>query len=199
MGTLSTLIPMVALDVPGASEPVILDALRQAARNFCSRSCAWRVQLLALNVRACKYCYDLDVILDDDDAAAAGEVARLVAVTLNGRKLDAGSDYALDNEGRLCLALVPASDSPKGMTVLAALQPPVGGAYLPDRIISTRAEALCHGAKFFLARQPNKPWSNSALAIYYEREFGNGVAAANFDAQRGEGTFGDLRVTLQAF
>jgi len=199
MGNLSTLIPMVALDVPGAGEAVILDALRQATRNFCSRSCAWRVQLMSINVRAGKATYDLDVVLDDDDAGADGEIARLVSVRLAGRDLSPGAEYDLNNDGQLRLATAPTADAAKGLVVVAALQPPIGGAYLPDRLLSIRAEALCHGAKLFLCRQPNKPWTNATLAAYYEREFGNGVAAAIFDSQRGEGTFADFRVRLPKF
>ena len=197
MASLATLIPLVALDVPGAPEPVLNQAISLAAREFCRRTLVWQNHLSAFDVVADQHEYDLEPELDDNDAVA--EIATIVRVELQGRCLAAGRDYRMSHTGQLYLHRPPGSAITAGLKVTVALRPVLGSDYIDDLIMSRYMEQLSYGVKSILMVQPKKTWSNVELGVFYSASFNRAVSELRFDLDRGLGTTGDLTVKQRVF
>lgn len=187
------LYPLILAEVPGCPLMTVKTALNRAAADFCTGSLAWQEDLDPIFVAAGIAEYDLDV-----PAGSQLVVIREGEVKLNGRKLlpikapaaidpavtGLPSHYAQRDYGALLLYPKP-TEAAGSLTVRAVLKPTLTATTLPDILIDRYYEAVTEGAKAFLKRMPNQPWTDppgaaTAYALHSRR-----TAEARVSAEMG--------------
>jgi hypothetical protein len=169
----SDIYPLVLPAAPGAADPALDQALRGAAREFYERTRIWRPWLAAITTVGTTRQYDLTL-------PAEANMVRIEQATLNGepfavlRADEAGVDLAA-HEGPQTGVMALLSDLSK--VVLARVLPPgsvlrlqvsvmpseaATGVSDPD--LAQYARGIAEGAKELLMLQPNRAWSNPAMA-----------------------------------
>lgn len=184
MASLASLIPLIALDVPGAPETVIRQACSLAAREFCKRTGAWRNELTAISIEADLADYEVDYELDDDDGEA--EILAPCKVVLDGQELVEGDDYSYGNS-TIHLVTTPTVAITDGLEVTLTLRPIYGSDYIDDDLLTQNFEPLSYGARAMLLTQPKKPWSNPPLAAVYAARFEEEIGDARWGVDTGVG------------
>lgn len=158
--------------------------IRQAAREFCEKSRAWRVRLDPITTVAGVPRYDFD-------RTNEMELVQLLRATLNGNTpLDLLPNDVGDTV-RGVLALSPREFElrplPRGGDVLqltAAMQPSNTAKGLDDVLFSMFADAISLGAKARLLDKDGKPYSNPAKAAQYRERFEAKIADAMVKAAK---------------
>lgn len=143
-------------DLPGCPEFVVLDALRDSARNFCKRS---RFVRHTTDVTAVHGGVLFSVLLPEDQ-----EVCGVIAG--NGLRLDEQGALQLDDG----LVVQPAA--------VLVLRPTSVARTLTERLYEYR-RAIASGAVQILAMSYGKDWSNPDLARYHGGLFDDAVVVAN--------------------
>jgi len=187
-------IPAVQADVAGAPRAMMLDAIRQAAIEFCERTRAWRYELASFNTA-----------LDDDDARVAqytltvptgSRVLSIRSLSYAGLPLTEKSmdwldenepgwrtkegtprNYVLRDNGIILLDRLP----PEGVAITGtvALKPLQDGTEIGDNVYQDYREAIAAGAIYRLRMMPGKDWYEPNLAALKLPAFEAGVALAN--------------------
>ena len=160
-------------DLPGCEPGLILNALKEAGRDFCIQTEAWRVELAAMNVVASQVEYRPTVKQDAaihrvysieiDDVAV-----NLALVTLNAD----GRTITLDT------SIEPQESITNGLIVSVVLRPYMSCAGYDEWFLDRYAETIKAGALSKLMLQPKKPWSDPQRGMDYRMSYGNGLALA---------------------
>ncbi len=154
--TLNDLLRYALPDLPGCPEFVVLDALRDAARDFCKRS------------RFVRH-------VTDATASPGGLV--LSAPLPPGQEVCG----VVDGDGLLLNAygtLLMEEGQTRQLAAVLALRPTATANDLDDRLHNYR-RAIASGAVQILAASAGKDWSNPELARYHGGLFNDAVVAAN--------------------
>lgn len=178
------LLPYLLIEVPGCSEPLAEQAVREAVIEFCQLSNLWRYRCDPVTVKAGQADYDLDDLPRDTT------LARLMSVFIDDDKLEPTSEDWLDENlrgwrtgtGRAqfymqidpsYMTLVPTPDatSIKGMHITVAVQPSRESTEFPRWINDQYQEALLMGVKARLLKQQGQPWYNPQLSEFYRGRF----------------------------
>lgn len=189
MVELNTLLPLLKPFVPGASDAILLQALSEVARRFCTATRIWREELDPITVRDGRTEYPLE--LDEDDV----EIVGVVSVTQDGSVLTASDDYTVDETNSLILDAEPTEDSTGGLVVLVTVRPARYGTRVVDHVANDWGEYLVAGAQAYLCAQPKKPWTNLQAAQIEAQGYAAGVANAQADAMRGRKLYRSLTIT----
>lgn len=197
---LSVFHPYIALEVTGASDPLIDQAITDAAIEFCERSLIWRQKLDPIQIIANVPDYDVAVpaasmlsdVLDAELASggwldpvnlATTQAERAAVNTIPPRKGEAAGYLMTDaEEGTLTVDPVPVKSDT--LTLIAALKPARGASTLPNFLYQRWAEAIAAGAKMRLMRIPDKTFSNANAAMYYQGMFNDRISSAAMRAAR---------------
>ena len=184
-------------DVPGCSQPMAKNAIRNAAIEFFGRSWTWRADHPAIDAVANQAAYPY--------ALTNGQkVAMPLAVWYDGKPLTAKTQGELESmyadwrsqvgtplyylqEGYEALMLVPkpAASLTGAIELKVAVQPSRDSADLPDEMWENCLDAIASGAKARLFAMKKKPWTDPQRAAYHQGLFDRAVAAAKSSATRG--------------
>jgi hypothetical protein len=198
---LSSFLPLVAPKAPGAPDPAIERAVRQAAIEFCSRTLALQRTLATIQTVADQ---------QDYTASYSGEVVhRLLSVRLEGDPLELLKLEQLDPEalpvegetptGALLIAPTTLRLHPtptladEDIVVRAAMRPSQAATTIDDGLYERYAECLADGALSRLLLDQK--------SAYYDPN-GAGAARARFDDSVGQAKaavfFGHARTSARA-
>lgn len=192
----STLYDDVMPEVAGASVPIVLHALRRAAREFCAYSKVDRPTLAPFNTVAGTAGYALPAPVDT-------EIVEVLKVVLDigtdqERKLtpilveqlcDDGHtgrpcEYAVDQD--MVLILVPTPNAACAVTVTVAISPLMTATAITDQLASDWGDAIAMGAKYRLMDMSKKLWSDPAKAQRYRADFEAEKDMARLSGVRGK-------------
>lgn len=182
-------LPEVNPEVPACPHPIMVNAVRNAAIEFCEKTLIWREDLDAITILTDKRGYDLDpptdtVIVVPIYVAVDGEIIRpasvdqLDDVSLYQRVLKTSRTYDMISASRLQLGWEPDADLTSGLEVRAALRPSSSADGADTTIYEEWHEDIAAGAKARLMMMPNKNWTNPQLAMYYQNMFDAGIGEA---------------------
>ena len=171
----------VAPFAPGATDTAILIALRRGARELCSRSQIWRVDLPDIDLVASQASYTLP--------SYGAQIHRVLSVKLRSSgsasfdmtdPINPGS-YIIKPGNTLLFS--PSSSAPAwsltaGMRVKAVLRPGYNDDEIPEWIVDRWGDAIAGYAKNFLASQPKKTYTDPAVAVQGKAEFNKGLTEA---------------------
>ena len=184
--------PYVLPDVPGCPEPMLDQALRETARDFCTRTKAWAEWMDPLTASSARALYEFEpdagtevvaalaATVGEDGYAVIGAQA-LPAAWQDGKQ-GCVKDKTLIHVSSKEFILYPAPSAGQRITLQLALRPTMAGTGVGDVIFDEFAEAIAAGAKAKLMARPRKEWTDLQSAAMYGMEFERRVTlAANKD------------------
>lgn len=200
-------VPLVQLATARCPIPVIVDKIREAAREFCRRSRVWTLRSLAADLLAGEGVYGLR---PPDQTAICG----VLWVRVNGRTLTCLTPeqwqarpeasarepevYRVTEPAMVHVLPVPDADVPGALTVEAVLCPSVGSQRGPEFLLTSYGQAIAAGAQARLMLIPDRPWTDVAGSVVFDAKFEDGIAGARIKVNQGGGN-ADTRVRPRRF
>lgn len=182
---LTDLIPLVSLQVPGATDDLMTQALRDGWRQFCLRSDWWRPAVdVGLVADQTTYTLQLPALATIKRLAFVGLRQQAdIDNNLDGAELpDAAYRLAQDDQTgdyRLSILWTPATDAPNALRVRPILIPVLASPEpVPVPAVLEWTDALVAAAVWLLAQQRGKAWSSVPTAALALQEFERGIARA---------------------
>lgn len=178
------LVPSVQPYVPDAPLPIVIGALRHAARAFCVRSDSYRH--ITDHVPAMEGVVYYDIPLPPETSlvrivtAKYGEtILEPTSSSLRERYGSLGAPYYYQQEGNRIRLVDPAVETAPDMLVFEiSLQPTLASTGLDEDFMHEHGECIVYGALSYLLAQPAQVWSNPALSGYYMSLFEQGITLA---------------------
>ena len=185
---LSDIIPMV----PGCPDSLIIQNVRQAARELCEKSSCYLEDLDPITVVNGLYEYDLDAPRNTD-------IHKLKWALLDGRYVEFSSTALMAQRypnwreknktgvpkliaqirpDAFWLCPVPQNKIKNGLVIHAVLKPSQKSVVLEDRIADEYRDTIVNGALFRLLRLPSKDWTDLGGAKVYGALFQDGIREA---------------------
>ncbi len=191
----SAFYPDLLPELPGAPLPMVDHWLRNAAIEFCERSKAYVVDLVAMNAVASQMSYTL-VPLNDT------EIVELKTILFSGKKLDPKGHSFLENQypdwtaevgtpeyhkqqasDVVMLVPAPSAAATDAIKIKAVARPAMASAGVADWLFQSFRQALVAGCKAKMMAMVEKPWSNQDRVEYYlgafEASIDKAMSAAN--------------------
>ena len=192
MKLFADLVYLIAPDVPGCPDPVIEQALLNAARTFCHKSTwLWLHDIGPIAPVADTAEYDISSLLPE-----GYEVVSVLQAYQGKRGLlpmprrpiskstaRTATHFLSPSPAILGLHPIPLTAGEDVYLVVAA-KPSISAAGADDTLLDEFQQEIIHGAKAELKLMP-KPWRDVALADFHMREFRRGWAMALMRALRG--------------
>lgn len=180
MATLQNLVDEVVPFAPGAPEAAALWAYRRAAREFFTRTLAWRKELsFAAIAQAAQTALAPGADLEAFDAVQCWYDARkLVKGTNVQAKRELGVDatthppayFRVDDVNSLVISPAPPAVG-KTIVLIANVRPTLTAATLDDAMVNKYGEMLERGALAYLLRMPRQPWTQYESAADNDDRF----------------------------
>lgn len=197
-------------DVPGCPQAVALNAIRNAAIEFCERSKVWVIDHDPISAIANEPVYAFE---PPNGAVVCG----VVTAWFNGVEIDPTTQRDLESEYRnwpslpgvplrylqqnsaeLILFPYPSGALANALTMKVALKPSRASTSIDAWLFEQYLEAIAHGAKWKLMAMPKKPWSDGATAMYHKTAFDSAIDGAVLSAAKAFGK-AKLRTRSQFF
>lgn len=197
----NTLFDEVLIDVPGVSQDVALNAIRNAAIEFCEKTSCWVVNAAPITSIAAQAAYSFvpDV---------GTEVAGIEQAWYNGVKIEHRSAtqleaevslpqttfvagvqwnkqtgtpkyYTMERPDQFILVPYPDTGITSAIEMKLSIKPSRTATVIEKWVIDKHFETLAHGAKYKLFAMHAKPWSSADQSIYHRSEFEKGVTSAS--------------------
>ena len=146
--------------------PVVLRALRDAARDFCIRSEAW--------IGDCRYDNDSENDHYDGAGALDAYVHRVLSVEYlhNGQSVKLyDREYELLDRHMVKLKKSHKAGEVSQIRIVSVLIPDPGNENLPEDLVALYRDGLVYGACMRIVRQAGKPWFSLELEQRFEVQF----------------------------
>lgn len=179
MADLSTIDAKVKMYVKNCPSLMAVQALSDAARDFFTRSRAWR-KTVEVALQQGTHTYEPD--------AGAGALwiglnrADIGAKPLDPVAVDAAIDHSIEDKPRYYgsedgekVVLYPTPDGAYTLNLTLECIPAIGGTEIPDAMLAKYAKFLAHGAAADLLNQEGYPWYNPGKAAFHKAKFEEGV------------------------
>lgn len=180
--------PELLVHVPGAPDPLIDQAILNAAQEFCRETAVWQETLDSISTRPNVGVYELPLPTKTRSVLVVAamhhgtwlrprttrEMDRLLP---DWRTMTASAAlyFASDVQGTIILSPIPTARESRAITHLrVALTPANDATNLPDILYDDYKLAIKYGALMFLHQLPKRAvtdWVNPALAVSYEEMF----------------------------
>lgn len=204
MAALSDFYPLVLVELPACSTPLVDQHLRDTARSFCGQSGIWTANLTPVDLVAGTASYALTSPLTNSDVA--GIVDLKVAGVLMWS--DKESIYTTQQRYRrddppfllspnidqitLLSDIAPTTNVTGGLEMSAVLQPSRTATELPDALLNQYSDAMRFGVLSRLLALGNMPWTDRALSSAYRNEYQQQLDHASY-----QGAVGNTRKALR--
>lgn len=192
--SLTSFSPEVAPLVPGCADILILNAVRNAAIEFCEESTYWQETQDAFDVTANDLPYDLE-------APTGARVCQILSCTVDGQPIDPAALDVLEThtnwrtlEGSQPSAyfqpnpdqfsLFPLPTGTNSVILRTAYCPTRTATSIESYVYQTQLVCIAAGALANLMEMPLQQWSNPELAQFYRAKFMQGIAAATVKANK---------------
>ena len=187
---LSNLLNDVLVDCPGAPEPLIVNALITALREFCNRTRFWQHELPPINLIAGQAVYPLNPPTDTEIVsvvqARSEHLLAPSSVNLLDRSFPGWRDaqarqpvfYFQPSMDSIHVVYKPSENISSGLNVIVALRPSRNATTMDDEIYREFGNEIIAGAKARLQVIPNKPWSSSDYATVNAMIFASAIDRA---------------------
>jgi len=190
------LYPLMTPELPGCTEPMMLQALQRSMRQFCIDTEAWWETLASVNLVEDQTEYNINSTWD-------AEIKRIKELRINTEdNIAAGNDGAIqDHElyefitpDALILDdnLKPAEDVTGGLEIEVRIVPSITATSVDPTFLNDWIDAILGWAMNYLMSMTHKKWSNPDRSAYYMMQYLKGVSTAKSEKvrKRREGHFG---------
>ena len=195
------LYPFLSAELSNCTNPVMLQALQRAGREFCQRTEAWWEQLAPINLVADTVNYRIpstfdaeiprikEVRINTAASIANGDKGSLIdpyyySFTPIRRRNELGTILA-ENTLTLDDSLEPDEAVTSGLEVAVYLVPFLASQGADPAFLNKWAEAIVGRALALLLTSPKKPWTNAQQAGVHQFEFIRGVGRARAEKIKG--------------
>ena len=203
MKALSTFFPRILPYLPGCSEPLAEQALRNAAIEFCEAAQVLRQDLEPFNTVANVAQYDLTAPTNQHDICRVFSVKLDEIYSLQGVPVEAirtvpqnlslpRGFYTDRTDSIFTLKLTPTPDKAYATVVHVALRPRITATTLDDDLYNIWIDPLVAMTIAKLAVIPGQPFTNPGLAKYMES-----MASRQTVSSRIEGNYGLVRGSMR--
>ncbi|MCK9517999.1 MAG: hypothetical protein M0R74_03065 [Dehalococcoidia bacterium] len=192
--------PLMAAELPGCPEYLMLQALKRVARKFCQDSDAWRVQLDSIDLVEKQLAYVLTPLSGGTTWGA--QIKHVLAVRINTEDgIDKGNPGVLISQpyytfyptdttrinasiaaNTLLLddSLEPAEDVTDGLEVEVVLVPELNedDTEIDMDFLAMWSEAIIGGAIAYLMTMKKRRWTDIQRAGLFQADFNKGVSRA---------------------
>lgn len=207
--SLEGLLPDLAVECSGVTEPLALSALRGAAIEFCRKSLYWQEETDPQPVVKGVTDYDVDV-------SGGRQVVSVMSVNFDNRRTllpmtleqveramprwreATGEPFGYLVTSPESIRLVPSPTQDASMTLTVAYAPSRSSNAIQTTIYDRYYETLKHGALARLKAMMGRAFYDPQAALYYTGRFNAGVNTANVERNRGFSR-ANLRVEPRAF
>ena len=197
----NTLFNEVLPEVPGASQDIALNAIRNAAIEFCDRSMCWTYTQDPISAVANQPNYAFE---PDNGADVAGVIQAwfngllITFKTAQQLEQDQGSSdgvlvsgfpwseatgtplaFTIERADEFILVPMPDTSITDAIKMKLALKPSRTASGMEKWVMDKHYMAIASGAKAKLMESPGKPWSNSALSKYHKDAFDQAISDAS--------------------
>lgn len=213
----SLYLPEVLPDVPGCPNVMAINAVRNAAIEFCEKSLIWRYDFAGkIALVAAQATYPLTSPAGSNVAMitrlgfwpTGATKAKEVTGPVGHDELDriregwreetnvgVNSIETFTADGNnVRVVPIPVANQADAVSVSAALKPTRASTDGPDMLYDDWLEWIAHGAKWKLMATPKKDWTDLELATYHKNQFEIGIARAGAKIVKGGG---QRRMTIQ--
>jgi hypothetical protein len=172
-------------DVPGCTYFMAENELRQAAREFCERSQAWRARMEPITTVAGRrlYSFDYNSRYDVCKVIGASLDGQYIHIMLPGDEIQAGASGLLALNQR-DFELYPTPAGGLTLQISAILKPSMTAQGLDDALYAEYAPAIAQGAKARLFIQANQQYTNPGAAAACRETFDQQVGRATIRAAK---------------
>lgn len=179
------LLPRMIDHLRGCNQDRIpINALKDAGREFCRRTEAWRIELDPIDIVADQAEYDFDTEIPWD-----ATILRMIWVKTGGTTSDPIPDsyYVMVDDTTMEFqdSVIPSAALTDGLVVKMALMPRLSSVELSEWFLEHWAEAIVGGALSRLLQQEKKPWYNPELAKQFFLDWRRGLCHAKAEVTRG--------------
>lgn len=191
---------LVLQQVPGAPDQLVTTQVTQVAREFYTKSTAWREDVGPYTIKQLqdtiqlnpvdqnkRVQFVLDAWLFPFEGSNLPQQLTVLTRAPYGGTPQPPSRYFMKAMDQLQLYPVPDQTYGKILYVHASLVPTPTASTLPDVAYTHHLDALQYGVLARLYRMPKKPWSDKQLGQDYERKFRQEIMIWRDVAQRGNG------------
>ncbi len=167
----------VRSSVKNCPTPMIDDAIRDSAIEFCDFTYTWRLELDAERVRDGVSDYDIDVpstgrlvhilYVSHSDIRVLAATERELDTTVDGwrtSEAEVASYYYMPDKATIRLALTPTTTATKALSIIACFKPTVDAKLFANNLYDDHLEAISHGALMRLFGQDGESWANAAAS-----------------------------------
>lgn len=181
---LSAFYPWVQLDCPGVPLPVMDDAIRRGAREFCKLSYAIQSDItIAMVVSTRDYAPTLSsgtevITLLSLKRSATEFLTAKSQDYIDGLAANTGSPsvYCILETDPLSVRVFPTPTAIENLTAKFVLMPTQTATTVDSRLFDWYLEGVVAYAKYWLMKQQNKPWSNTDEAEFSYHLFETKIA-----------------------
>lgn len=202
---LTDLVPRVVVQALGCPEPFALQALQDAAIEFCREALPVIEDLAAVTVTQGDGTYTLSINADR-------RVVQVMRLTLDGTVLTpvqpdrlpadwtsvTGTPIAYFQRNDTDIVLYPTPDAGGSLVATVAVAPSRAAASIDDILADRWLDGLVAGALAKVLLTANQPYSDPARGAYFKQEFGRAKVEAGIVSAKGY-TRAPLRVQMQSF
>jgi hypothetical protein len=187
-------------DVPGVLQALALNAIRQAAIEFCEKSLAWNHEHDAVTVVANVNLYDyskpantvvvrpLQAWINKLEPIAFKTPGQLSELLGDWRAAKGSPSFITQvRPSQFYLAPMPNRTIPLGLTLRIAVKPSRASTGLETYLYEDYLDAITAGAKARLFAMNKKPWANPGLAAECRADFDTKTREARDRVSRGYG------------
>lgn len=204
MAALSDFFPVVTTDIAGCPTPILEAAVRKAAITFCEDTLLLVETLAAFSSVAGTAEYTLSPPADHEVftvlAVRYGEALLQPVSRTSMLQYGTEPDYpeGFWFERPTTLRLWGPADAVYDLTVSVTLKPTFSATTVADILRTDWEDEIAHYAKYWLARQPGKAWSNPELAATSFELYHRGVARCRRAEETGH-AHAPLSVAMRPF
>jgi hypothetical protein len=187
-------LPEVLPLVPGCSDILAVNAIRNATIEFCTNTLYWQEVQDEVTLSAADFPYPLDY-------PAGGQAVTALGVAVEGRPLGQTTQDILDlkvlnwriqtgaprvyfqynpNE----IGTYPALDRSYAMVMRVAIAPSRTASGVIDFVYEKHLETIVSGALTRLFQMPAQPWSSETQGAHYRSQFNTWMVQATIEANK---------------
>lgn len=188
-------IPTLSPHVKQCPQPVMLDALRRAGRDFCTQSKVWQETLDDVLIVPSER--EIEVEHPDDARVVApldcyfdanpitARTSRQLAREYQNWRLESGTPLYLTLDNPDVMRLCPHPSVQGTLTPRVVLAPALDGDEVPDWLYEEHRDAINYGAAAILKAIGNEAWTDLPGVAFHEDKFRDGINKAFADQSRG--------------
>lgn len=184
-------LPYIAPNVSGCPAGVMVQAIRNAAIEFCENTRLWKLRATGTDILKdeARYAYD---------TPSNAKVIEAVYVAINNSQLvktcreeldeccpewretvdSRPKEYFMDTANTIRLVGIPSEDILGSLDVDVAVKPSRSAVDGPDFLFENWVEVIAHGALARLHAMAGNIWADPSLVKYHRKKFRHGISKA---------------------